>query len=103
MTRIIKTKIKNAKLVNLFLVAIVLTSIFYLYFLINTIHAVVESRNNHKNIQIISQEYQSLENKYFHLLERIDIDYARQLGFVDQPLKTDYIVRQTDVAYGGGF
>lgn len=103
MTKVIKEKFNIIILVRLFLIAIVLISVFYLYFLNNTIQAVVESKNNYKNIQIISQEYQNLESKYFNLLEKIDIDYARQIGFVDQSQKVDYIVRQTAVAYGRGF
>ena len=103
MTKVIKAKFNNIILVRLFLIAIVLISVLYLYFLNNTIQAIVESKNNYKNIQIISQEYQNLENKYFNLLGKIDIDYARQMGFVDQAQKVDYIVRQTAVAYGKGF
>jgi len=103
MTKVIKAKFNNVILIRLFLIAIVLISVLYLYFLNNTIQAVIESKNNYKNIQIISQEYQSLENKYFNLLGKIDIDYARQMGFVDQAQRVDYIVRQTAVAYGKGF
>ena len=97
MTKVIKAKLNNITLVRLvrfFLIAIVLISVLYLYFLNNTIRAVVESKNNYKNVQMISQEYQSLESEYFNLLGRIDIDYARQMGFVDQSQKVDYIVRQ---------
>ncbi len=103
MTKVIKAKFNNVILVRLFLIAIVLISVLYLYFLNTTIRAIVESKNNYKNIQIISQEYQSIENTYFGLLGKIDIDYARQIGFVDQPQKVDYIVRQAAVAYGKGF
>lgn len=106
MTKVIKAKLNNITLVRLvrfFLIAIVLISVLYLYFLNNTIRAVVESKNNYKNVQIISQEYQSLESKYFNLLGKIDIDYAHQIGFVDQSQKVDYIVRQAAVAYGRGF
>ena len=102
MTKVIKEKFNNVILVRFFLIAIVLISVLYLYFLNNTIQAVVESKNNYKNIQIISQEYQNLESKYFNLLGKIDIDYARQMGFVDQSSKADYIVRQAAVAYGRG-
>lgn len=103
MTKVIKSKFNNVILVRLFLIAIVLISVLYLYFLNNTIQAVVESKNNYKNVQMISQEYQSLESEYFNLLGKIDIDYARQIGFVDQSSKVDYIVRQAAVAYGRGF
>jgi len=103
MTKVIKEKFNNVILVRLFLIAIVLISVLYIYFLNSTIQAIVETKNNGKNIQIISQEYQSLENEYFNLLGKIDIDYARQIGFVDQSSKVDYIVRQTAVAYGRGF
>ena len=103
MTKVIKAKFSNIILVRFLLITIVLISVLYLYFLNNTIQAVVESKNNYKNIQIISQEYQNLESKYFNLLGKIDIDYARQMGFVDQTQKVDYIVRQAAVAYGRGF
>jgi len=103
MTKVIKEKFNNIILVRLFLIAIVLISVLYIYFLNSTIQAIVETKNNGKNIQIISQEYQSLENEYFNLLGKIDIDYARQMGFVDQSSKVDYIIRQTAVAYGRGF
>jgi len=102
MTKVIKEKFNNIILVRLFLIAIVLISVLYLYFLNSTIQAIVENKNNNKNIQIISQEYQSLESEYFNLLGKIDADYARQIGFVDQVQKVDYIVRQTAVAYGRG-
>ena len=102
MTKVIKEKFNNIILVRLFLIAIVLVSVLYLYFLNSTIRAIVQTKNNDKNIQIISQEYQNLESKYFNILGKIDIDYARQIGFVDQIQKVDYIVRQTAVAYGRG-
>ncbi|MCX6731708.1 MAG: hypothetical protein NTX55_01845 [Candidatus Parcubacteria bacterium] len=103
MTKVIKEKFNNVILVRLFLIAIVLISVLYVYFLNNTIQAIVQTKNSTKNIQIISQEYQNLEGKYFNLLGKIDIDYASQMGFIDQSQKIDYIVRQTAVAYGRGF
>ena len=89
--------------VRLFLGGIFIISCLYIYFLATTVGAAVESKNNTTNIQAISQEYQKLETQYFNLLEKINIDYARQIGFVDQSQKVDYIVRQTAVAYGKGF
>ncbi len=103
MTKVIRAKFNNVILVRLFLTAIVLISVLYLYFLNTTIRAIVESKNNYENIQIISQEYQNLESKYFNLLGKINIEYARQMGFIDQAQKVDYIVRQTAVAYGRRF
>lgn len=90
-------------LVRMFLTAVFIVSGLYVYFLSTTVGAAVENRNNAANIQAVSQEYQKLEDQYFSLLGKINIDYARQLGFVDQPQKVDYIVRQTAVAYGKGF
>ena len=103
MTKVIKAKFNNVTtvvLVRLFLVTVFLIFFLYVYFLSNIILAVIENKNNSKNIQIISQENQGLEKTYFNLVEKIDMDYARQIGFVDQPQKVDYIVRQAAVAYG---
>jgi len=103
MTKVLKEKFNDIVLVRLFLIAIFAISCLYIYFLSGTIRAVVETKNNSKEIQAISQKYQKLENQYFNLLSKINIDYAHQIGFVDQPQEVDYIIRQTAVAYGKGF
>lgn len=91
------------KMTRLLLVAILITSLFYVYFLAITIQAAVGSEKNSKSLKVLNQKYQGTEEAYFNLLKKLDVDYARQLGFVDQPAKIDYVIRQNAVAYGKGF
>jgi len=93
-----KYKQFNGKIIRMLLAAIFLISIFYLYFLNSTIRAVIENENDSQKLKIASQEYQNLESRYFALLGIVNLDYAHQLGFVDQAQKADYIVRENAVA-----
>jgi len=85
----------NATLIKLMLVAIFIVCVFYLYFVNITINAIIENRQDLKNFDRFSQEYQKLEVKYISLIKKIDIDYARLLGFIDQDKKTEYLTRQS--------
>lgn len=98
MAKVIKAKINIVVLVRLFLIATILISVLYLYLVSMTVRAMVDSGQNFKSLQSLGQKYQKLENQYFGLLEKIDIDYAHQLGFVDQTHKADYIIRQASFA-----
>lgn len=88
-------KINTTIIFKLLLIAIFLIVVTYLYFVSITVTAVIENKKNLKNLQNVGQEYQKLENQYFTILGKFDLDYAQQLGFVDQGKKIDYIVRQS--------
>lgn len=98
MAKVIKAKINIVILVRFFLIAIFLVSFLYLYFVSLTIRSAVENKQSLNNFQSLSQDYQILENQYFNLLGKIDLDYAHQLGFVDQIQKADYLIRQASFA-----
>jgi len=70
--------------------------IVYFYFLNITIGETVARRHNVQKLGDISFEYQQLEEKYFGTINKLDLDYAHSLGFVDYS-KSDYATRQTVV------
>jgi hypothetical protein len=90
-------KINPTIIFKLFVIAIFLIVVVYLYFVSITVTAAVESKENLKNLENINREYQELESQYFNLVGKFDLDYAQQLGFVDQGKKVDYVVRQTSL------
>ncbi len=98
MTRAITAKINTIILVRLSLTAIILIFALYLYLLSITVSAAVQGKQDFKTIQSLGQEYHNLESQYFNLISMVDLDYAHQLGFVDQTHKADYVIRQTSFA-----
>lgn len=100
MTKVIVEKIKNQgarRLFGVVIFIIVLASCFYLYFLGATIKGIIDSGNNVKRLQTANYEYQQLEENYYQLLGRFNLEYAHSLGFVDQP-KNEFAVREVAVA-----
>lgn len=91
-------KINTTIIFKLLLIAIFLIAVIYLYFVSITVNAVIENKKNLKTLQNVSQEYQKLENQYFTILGKFDLEYAQLLGFVDQGKKIDYVVRQSAFA-----
>lgn len=100
MTKAITEKIENQgakKIFGILIFVIVLTACFYLYFLGVTIKGIIDSSGNTKILQTANYQYQQLEENYYQLLGRVDLEYAHSLGFVDQP-KNEFAVRETVVA-----
>jgi hypothetical protein len=100
MTKILAEKIENHGLQRIFgvvIFVIIATGCFYLYFLGTTIKNIIENGSNEKNLQSVSYEYQQLEEKYFMLADKIDINYAHSLGFVDQS-KSEFTTREITMA-----
>lgn len=100
MTKVIAEKIENQgvkRLLGIVIFIIILTSCFYLYFLGATIKGIIDSGNNIKRLQTANYEYQQLEENYYKLLGRFNLEYAHSLGFVDQP-KNEFAVREVAVA-----
>jgi len=102
MVRTIKTisskEMENQKKIfGLIMIAIIMIGILYVYFAGTTIFQIINKNNNTKHFQTISFQYQQLEENYLKLIDEVDLDYARSLGFVEQK-KGDFAVRQTTVA-----
>jgi hypothetical protein len=100
MTKVIAEKIENQGAKRLFgvvIFVIIMAGCFYLYFLGVTIKGIIDGSGNAKHLQTANYEYQQLEENYYKLLNRLDLEYAHSLGFVDQP-KNEFAVRETVVA-----
>jgi len=100
MTKVLVEKIENQgarRLFGILIFVIIMAGCFYLYFLGATIKGIIDSGNNIKRLQTANYEYQQLEENYYKLLNRIDLEYAHSLGFVDQP-KNEFAVRDAVVA-----
>ena len=100
MTKIIAAKIENQgakRLFGIVIFIIIITGCLYLYFLGVTIKGIIDNGGNAKHLQTTNYEYQQLEENYYKLLNRLDLEYARSLGFVDQP-RNEFAVRETVVA-----
>lgn len=94
MTKAIKnlSKYEETRLAlsKLFLAVIIFVAIFYVYSAGATVMAAVESKQSSQKLQSTGQEYQKLESEYFNMIEKVDIDYAYSLGFIDQGAKAKY-------------
>lgn len=88
----------NLILLKLLLISIFLILIFNFYFVSITVNAAVENRTSIKKSEALNQEYHKLETRYISLLGKIDMDYARLSGFIDQSKKMDYAARQGALA-----
>jgi hypothetical protein len=88
----------NILFFRLLLIMIILTAVLYFYLVNNSVFSVVESNKNEKMLQIINSESQKMENEYFATLGKFDSDYAKQLGFLEQKNKIDYVVKTEVVA-----
>ncbi|MFA4890326.1 MAG: hypothetical protein WC587_01690 [Candidatus Paceibacterota bacterium] len=100
MTKVLAGKIENQgakKLFGIVIFVIIMAGCFYLYFLGATIKGIINSSDNTKRLQTVSSEYQQLEENYYTLLGRFNLEYAHSLGFVDQP-KNEFAVREIAVA-----
>lgn len=89
---------KNSKaLFFISVIAIFLIVSFYIYFVSLTMIEIVNRNKNETTFQSINLEYQKIEERYFELLENLNLDQAYSLGFIDEK-KSGFAVRQTTVA-----
>jgi len=98
MARVIRAKLNTFFIVRMLLIAIFLVSVFYIYLLTITVQTTIKNKQGLSDFKSLNQQYQALESKYFNFLSSIDLDYAHQIGFVDQSQKADYVIRQASVA-----
>jgi hypothetical protein len=64
-----------------------------------TINKIIDKNISFQRLQILNSDYQKLEENYFELLNKLDLNYARSLGFIEIGQKqTNLVVRQTIVS-----
>lgn len=71
--------------------------IFYVYSASLTVIEIVNRNKNEASLQLLNIEYQQIEEKYFELLQNLNLSQAYSLGFIDEK-KGGFAVRQTTVA-----
>lgn len=86
----------NYRLSLVFLAAISVLGILYIYFIFNSIYLVVERKNLEEKKSYVSGEITELATAYIDRQEAITKDYAQTLGFVDSTDTSLYATRQTD-------
>ncbi len=87
----------KVKIFGFLMAGIFLTSGFYIYFLGAAVVKTVERKQDIRNLQKISAEYQNTEENYFKVLNEFSLAYAESLGFVSQK-GNSVIIRQTSMA-----
>ncbi len=89
-------KIIGRKIFSCLLGGILIISVFYVYFVNAAVGEIFAKKHNLSNLQNIRLEYQQMEENYFDIIGKIDMDYALSLGFVSQE-QNDLIVRSSAV------
>lgn len=101
MTKTIKKISKSEKtkpiLFRLLLGAVFSLSILYICFITVTITRAVDSEQKLKTISRQGEQNTELEKKYISLIGKLDMDYARANGFIDQGEKIIYIARYDSI------
>ena len=95
--KISKTEEIQKKLFLVLLGLVLVVFSFYLYFLNATISEAVAKKMAINEMRELGAEYQQLEEEYFALINEFDLDYARELGLVEQK-NIAYITRTTQTA-----
>lgn len=67
--------------------------IAYACLLTMLVNTAMETKQNLKLLNSLSQEYQESEKRFLTIMNEIDIDYARQLGFTDKGVNVKYALR----------
>ncbi len=80
---------------------IILTSVFYMYFISAIMVQTVNRDSNLQSLQVAKREYQELEQSYLALLSRFNLNYAYSLGFVGES-SLNFISRQSQMAQNSG-
>lgn len=77
------------------LVAVVVLSIFYIYFINQSIFNINNRRLSENKINILEGKIATLEANYIALSsDKINTEYARSLGFKDTDQKSSLVVRK---------
>ncbi len=86
------------KIISITISIIFLSAGFYIYFASLTINKIRDKNIGIQNLQTVNSSYQKLEENYYELLNKLDLNYARSLGFVEIGQKqNNLIVRQKTV------
>lgn len=80
----------------LFLVVFVM-GLFYVYFMNFAVLKTAERNANLKKITEVKRDIQDLESQYIKKMEKLDVAYAKSIGFVESN-PAGYIHRQKSVA-----
>ena len=100
----LKLNNKNFKIpgmINLFIVAILMSSFAYGYFVLNSISNTVERENLDKKISSVSTKISSLEAEYLKLRNGINIEVAFRQGFKEDFNKINFANVDSGNAKGG--
>ncbi|MBU1091980.1 hypothetical protein KKA27_03930 [Patescibacteria group bacterium] len=94
-------KYQKSLFMALFLIALVF-GFSYVYFMNLAVLKTAERNDNLDKLSEAKMQFQGLETEYINKLEKLNVSYAKSLGFVEAE-PDDYIYKQKTVAQTNGY